>query len=46
VNFKIHGATIQIKKNILTDFRKNLQTSNFMKIIPVEAELFNANARP
>jgi hypothetical protein len=28
---------------ILVDFQKNMQTSNFVKIHPVEAELFHAD---
>jgi hypothetical protein len=40
----VHGTT-DIKFNFLDWFSKNTQTSNFMKIRPVGAELFHADGR-
>jgi hypothetical protein len=40
-----YSCHILIKQTLLDKFSKNPQTSNFMKIRPVGAELFHANGR-
>ena len=34
-----------MKRNLSTDFRNILKYQNFVKILPVEAELFHADGR-
>jgi len=40
-----HSCQILIKLELLDRFSKNTQVSNFMKILPVEDELFPADGR-
>jgi len=37
-----YSSQMLMKRKFLDTFSKNTQTSNFMKIRPVEAELFHA----
>jgi len=41
----LHSCLILMNLHFLTDFFKNTQISNFVKIRPVEAELFHADRR-
>ena len=45
VKYRLFLSDFNETRTLSTDFRKNLQISNFIKIRPVEAELFHADGR-
>jgi len=45
VKYRLLLLDLNVTLRFLTNFRKNTQMPNFMKIRPVEAELFHADRR-